>query len=188
MNDNQRRAALRSFIGDWKERGSEKSDAAFFWLELLTALGSENPTKSVDLEREVDIDGHTCFIDLLMVHMAWMRVVCGRLEMRYRYSSTIVCNNFPWCTPTIDQRAAIERTAQAILDARAQFPDRSLASLYDETEMPDVLRAAHAENDRAVMEAYNFDASLSESEIVSRLMQMYRELITAERSPEPDRR
>ena len=122
------------------------------------------------------------------VHMAWIRVVCGRLEMRYRYSSTIVYNNFPWCTPTTDQRTAIERSAQAILDARAQFPDRSLASLYDETEMPDVLRAAHAQNDRAVMEAYNFDASLSESELVSRLMQMYRELITAERSPEPDRR
>ena len=70
------------------------------------------------------------------IHNAWMRAVCGRLEMRYRYSNTVVYNNFPWPTPTEEQRARIERTAQAILDARALYPDASLADLYDEITMP----------------------------------------------------
>ena len=74
------------------------------------------------------------------VHNAWMRAVCGRLEMRYRYSNTIVYNNFPWCTPTDAQKAAIEQTAQGILDARSRFPDSSLADLYDEAAMPPALR------------------------------------------------
>ena len=107
-----------------------------------------------------------------IVHMAWMRVVCGRLEMRYSYSNTIVYNNFPWCAPS----AAIARTARGILDARAKFGDRSLASLYDEQLMPAELRAAHAANDLAVKSAYGFSESLSESEIVSRLMEMYQHL------------
>ncbi|MBQ4209888.1 MAG: class I SAM-dependent DNA methyltransferase, partial [Prevotella sp.] len=91
------------------------------------------------------------------VHMAWMRAVCGRLEMRYRYSANIVYNNFPWPTPTDEQKAKIERTAQAILDARALYPDSSLADLYDELTMPVELRRAHQDNDRAVMQAYGFN-------------------------------
>ena len=119
------------------------------------------------------------------VHMAWMRVVCGRLEMRYRYSNTIVYNNFPWCNPTTEQKAKIEKTAQGILDARALYPDCSLADLYDELTMPPELRKAHQENDKAVMEAYGFRIKdeqtgkfrwLTESETVARLMQMYQEL------------
>ena len=70
------------------------------------------------------------------VHMAWMRAVCGRLKSDYRYSKDIVYNNFPWPTPTDKQRSMIEQTAQAILDARALYPDASLADLYDETTMP----------------------------------------------------
>ena len=88
--------------------------------------------------------------------MAWMRAVCGRLEMRYRYSNTVY-NNFPWPTPTDAQKAKIEQTAQAILDARALYPDSSLADLYDELTMPPELRKAHQNNDRAVMQAYGFD-------------------------------
>ena len=106
------------------------------------------------------------------VHMAWTRVVCGRLGTGYRYSKDIVYNNFPWCERT-DQ---IERTAQSILDARGRYPERSLASLYDDSTMPDELRAAHIENDHAVLDAYGFARSMSESEIVSRLMQMYQHL------------
>ena len=113
------------------------------------------------------------------VHMAWMRTVCGRLEMRYRYSNTIVYNNFPWCEPTEEQKAKIEQTAQAILDARALYPDSSLADLYDELTMPPELRTAHQKNDRAVMEAYGFWGKLnSESECVAELMKMYQELTT----------
>jgi hypothetical protein len=109
------------------------------------------------------------------VHMAWMRAVCGRLEMRYRYSKDIVYNNFPWPTPTDAQKAKIEQTAQAILDARAKYPENSLADLYDELTMPKELRQAHQQNDRAVMEAYGFSVKdMTESKCVAELMKMYR--------------
>ena len=111
------------------------------------------------------------------VHNAWMRAVCGRLEMRYSYSNTIVYNNFPWPTPTDEQKAKIEQTAQAILDARALYPDCSLADLYDELTMPVELRKAHQANDKAVMQAYGFWGKLNtESECVAELMRMYKEL------------
>ena len=111
------------------------------------------------------------------VHMAWMRAVGGRLEMRYRYSAKIVYNNFPWPTPTNEQRATIEQTAQGILDARALYPDDSLADFYDATSMPPELRKAHQANDRAVMAAYGFDVkTTSEASCVAELMRRYREL------------
>lgn len=110
------------------------------------------------------------------VHMAWMRVVCGRLEMRYRYSKDIVYNNFPWPTPTDEQKVKIEQTAQAILDARGKYPDCSLADLYDEVAMPPELRRAHQENDRAVMAAYGFSTKMTESECVAKLFELYQKL------------
>lgn len=112
------------------------------------------------------------------VHMAWMRAVCGRLEMRYRYSANIVYNNFPWPNPTDEQKAKIEQTAQAILDARALYPNSSLADLYDELAMPVELRKAHQENDRAVMQAYGFPvkSTFTESQCVAELFKMYQEL------------
>ena len=102
-------------------------------------------------------------------HMAWMRVVCGRLKSDYRYSAEIVYNNFPWPTVSDTQKAKIEQTAQAILDARALYPESSLADLYDELTMPPELRKAHRANDAAVLEAYGFPKDASESEIVARL-------------------
>ena len=115
------------------------------------------------------------------VHMAWMRTVCGRLKSDYRYSNAIVYNNFPWPTPTEAQRAKIEQTAQAILDARALYPDSSLADLYDEVTMPSELRKAHQQNDRAVMDAYGFvkgtEARTSESACVAELMKLYQKLV-----------
>ena len=111
------------------------------------------------------------------VHMARMRAVAWRLEMRYRYSKDIVYNNFPWPTPTADQKKKIEQTAKAILDARKLYPDSSLADLYDELTMPKELRKAHQENDRAVMEAYGFKVGMPESECVAKLMEMYKELV-----------
>ena len=110
------------------------------------------------------------------VHNAWMRAVAGRLEMRYSYSNTIVYNNFPWCNPTEEQKAKIEETAQAILDARAKYPDSSLADLYDETLMPPELRKAHQANDRAVMAAYGFSTKMTESECVAELFKLYEKL------------
>ena len=126
------------------------------------------------------------------VHMAWMRTVCGRLKSDYRYSAAIVYNNFPWPENvgriggagvypprprtgggTVD---VIERTAQAILDARALYPDSSLADLYDPLTMPPELRKAHAANDAAVMEAYGFAKTMTEAEIVAELFKRYAEL------------
>ena len=111
------------------------------------------------------------------VHMAWMRAVCGRLETRYRYSKDVVYNNFPWPTPTEEQKAKIEQTAQAILDARALYPDSSLADLYDELTMPVELRKAHQDNDRAVMQAYGFPvkSTFTESQCVAELFKLYKE-------------
>lgn len=121
------------------------------------------------------------------VHMAWMRTVCGRLEMRYRYSKDIVYNNFPWCNSTDEQKAKIEKTAQGILDARELYPKCSLADLYDDLTMPKELRKAHQENDKAVMEAYGFCKKdengkrtwFTESETVAKLMEMYQKLTLA---------
>ena len=111
------------------------------------------------------------------VHMAWMRAVCGRLKSDYRYSKDIVYNNFPWPETSAAQKAKIEQTAQAILDARAIYPDASLAGLYDETTMPPKLRKAHQDNDRAVMAAYGFSVKdMTESKCVAELMKMYQEL------------
>ena len=115
------------------------------------------------------------------VHMAWMRTVCGRIKSDYRYSKDIVYNNFPWPEPTAQQRQKIEQTAQAILDARALYPDSSLADLYDELTMPPELRKAHHQNDMAVMQAYRFtkgsEAYKSEEACVAELMKLYQKKV-----------
>lgn len=111
------------------------------------------------------------------VHMAWMRTVAGRLKSDYRYSKDIVYNNFPWPEPTETQKAKIEATAQGILDARALYPESSLADLYDELTMPPELRKAHKANDRAVMEAYGMWGKVhSEAECVAWLFKLYQKL------------
>lgn len=119
------------------------------------------------------------------VHMAWTKVTCGRIKSDYRYSKEIVYNNFPWCKPTDEQKVKIEKTAQAILDARKLYPECSLAILYDELTMPPELRKAHEENDKAVMEAYKFyhikgkkKEWFTELEIATALMKMYVKLIS----------
>jgi type I restriction-modification system DNA methylase subunit len=115
------------------------------------------------------------------VHMAWMRVVCGRLKSDYDYSIKIVYNNFPWPEPTEEQKQKIEQTAQAILDARDLYPDSSLADLYDAIAMPPELRKAHQNNDRAVMQAYGFSVKeTTESKCVAELMKLYQNLTNEE--------
>ena len=116
------------------------------------------------------------------VHMAWMRAVCGRLEMRYRYSKDIVYNNFPWPNPTSEQKTQIEKTAQAILDAREKYPGVSFADMYgDKMYLFGDLLAAHQANDRAVMAAYGFPVkNFTESDCVAALMKMYQELTAKE--------
>lgn len=116
------------------------------------------------------------------VHNAWMRVVCGRLKSDFRYSPSVY-NNFPWPTPSPEQKETIEKTAQGILDARDLYPEASLADLYDPLTMPPELRKAHANNDRAVMKAYKLDVkSTSESDCVAKLMEMYQKLTAEENS------
>lgn len=110
------------------------------------------------------------------VHNAWIRTVCVRIKSDYRYSVNVVYNNFSYCNPTSEQKAKIEKTAQAILDAKAKYPECSLADLYDETTMPPELLKAHQANDFAVMAAYGFDKKITESECVAELMKRYREL------------
>lgn len=116
------------------------------------------------------------------VHNAWMRLVAGRLKSDYRYSKDIVYNTFVWCTPTAEQKEKIEQTAQGILDARKQYPNSTLANLYDDTLMPEKLRRAHQQNDKAVMQAYGFSIrDTTESTCVAALMKMYQQLVQAEK-------
>ncbi len=110
------------------------------------------------------------------VHMAWVKAICGRIKSDFRYSKDIVYNNFPFPNPTPKQQASIEHTAQAILNARALYPNCSLADLYDELTMPPELRKAHQANDFAVMSAYGFDKKITESECVAELMKLYQKL------------
>ena len=111
------------------------------------------------------------------VHMAWMRTVAGRLKSDYSYASGLVYNTFPWPTLTDEQKEIIERTAQAIIDARALYPNSSLADLYDPLTMPPELQKAHTANDKAVMAAYGFNLKLTEAECVAELMKMYQKLV-----------
>ena len=111
------------------------------------------------------------------VHNAWMRQVAGRLKSDYRYSKDIVYNDFPWPSPSVDQQNMIEKTAQAILDARKLYPNSSLANLYNPLTMPPELRKAHTANDIAVMKSYSFSTKMSEADCVAALMKMYQKLV-----------
>ena len=112
------------------------------------------------------------------VHMAWVRAVCGRLKSDYRYSKDVVYNNFPWPEASSEQKAKIEQTAQRILDARALYPNSSLADLYDPIAMPAELLKAHTANDKAVMQAYGFNIrEMTEESCVAALMKMYQQLV-----------
>ena len=123
------------------------------------------------------------------VHNAWMRITCGRMKSDYRYGGDLVYNNFPWPTPTEIQKSRIEKTSQAILDARSNYPNLSLADLYDELLMPSELRKAHQNNDRAVMEAYGFDwRTMTESECVAELFKLYQRLVEREKEKEGEKK
>lgn len=111
------------------------------------------------------------------VHMAWMRTVCGRMKSDYRYANGLVYNTFPWPKATEKQKQKIEKTAQAIIDARELYTESNLAALYDPLSMPSELIKAHNMNNKAVMEAYGFSTKMSEAECVAELMRMYQKLM-----------
>ena len=111
------------------------------------------------------------------IHNAWVRAVAGYLGTSYRYSATVVYNNFPWCSASAEDKALIEESAQKILDVRKKYPDRTYADLYNEKEMPKALRAAHKWNDYNVALAYGFEKFLDdEARIVAELMKLYKRL------------
>lgn len=158
--------------------GNKPTDGGFLFLtpDQRNDLLKKEPFTAKYIRR---IHGATEYINNKerYVHMAWTRAVCGRIKSDYRYSKDVVYNNFPWPSPTEEQKAKIEQTAQGILDARALYPDSSLADLYDELTMPPELRKAHQQNDRAVMQAYGFDIkTTTESSCVAELMRMYQRL------------
>jgi hypothetical protein len=108
------------------------------------------------------------------MHMTWVRYTCGRLESRYRYSKDIVYNNYPWPeAPSEKQKQAVEEAAKGVLDARAQFPDSSLADLYDPNTMPSVLVKAHQQLDRAVDQCYRPQPFVSEAKRIEYLFELY---------------
>ena len=150
MTEADRKRAAKAFAEYWKDRGDEKSDSQSFWLSLARdVLGVAEPEKFILFEERVKLD-HTSFID----------------------------GHIPSTHVLIEQKKKIEETAQAILDARALYPDCSLADLYDEVAMPPELRKAHQANDRAVMQAYGFDVkSMTESTCVAELMKMHKKLV-----------
>lgn len=111
------------------------------------------------------------------MHMAWVKFVCGRLESRYRYTSQIVYNNFPWPRPTDKQRAAIETAAQAVLDARIAHPGASLADLYDPLTMPLDRVKMHQKLDAAVDTAYGYKGAATDAARVAFLFARYKELV-----------
>jgi hypothetical protein len=107
--------------------------------------------------------------------MAWTKYVCGRLGNGYRYSASIVYNNYPWPSPSAKQKNGIEAAAQGVLDARNKYPDSTLADLYDPLTMPSVLTKAHQKLDKAVEAAYgrSFD---DDSQRVAYLFELYQKL------------
>ncbi len=140
------------------------------WLDKNTIPGDA-------LKIILDADLYHFGILTSRVHMAWTRKVCGRLKSDYRYSNTIVYNNFIWPSVNEKQRDKIKKTAQKILDARALYPESSFAELYDNLTMPIELYKAHRENDEAVCEAYGFSKNISEDEIVAKLFELYKNKI-----------
>lgn len=115
-----------------------------------------------------------------IIHMIWTKGVCGYKDFRPRYSTDIVFNNYPWPSTTDKIKSKIEKTAKAIIDARHQYPDCSLADLYDINSMPDNLRKAHLKNDAVVREAYGFSDDMDENAVIAALLQMYKQLTKQE--------
>jgi hypothetical protein len=111
------------------------------------------------------------------LHMSWMKTICGRMKSDYAYSTSIVYNNFPWPDLTEKQKEEIEKVAQGVIDARALYPDSSLADLYDPLTMPPELVKAHNNLDKAVVAAYDGKGFKTEAERVADLMERYQQLI-----------
>jgi hypothetical protein len=109
------------------------------------------------------------------MHMAWVRYVCGRIKSDYRYSNTIVYNNFPFPNPTVKQKAEIEKAAQSVLDTRSLYPNSSLADLYNPLTMPKELLKAHQKLDKAVEASYGKNFT-TDADRVTHLFHLYQRM------------
>ncbi len=113
------------------------------------------------------------------MHMTWVKYTCGRLKSDYRYSNTIVYNNYPFPKDTIKrQKTRVERSAQKVLDTRLDFPDSSLADLYDPLAMPPSLRKAHQQLDKSVDLCYRPHKFVNERARIEFLFDLYSQYIT----------
>lgn len=201
MNTREQKKQAKAFIKRWENRGNERQDSQSFWLDLLQSVyGIENPTEYITFEDKVMLD-HTSFIDgfidktKVLIEQKGSNKDLNKairqsdgtyltpFQQAKRYSAKVVYNNFPCPEVTDVQKDKISKTAQGILDARALYPDSSLADLYDELTMPVELRRAHQANDKAVMEAYGLTKIvdgkktwLTESETVAKLFELYEQL------------
>lgn len=119
------------------------------------------------------------------MHNDWMRAVAGRLESRYRYSATLVYNTFPWPDASEAKRKHIESLAEEVLLTREDYPDKSLADLYDPDKMPAPLLAAHKALDRAVEALYRDRPFRDASERLEHLFNRYEKLIAEEQARAP---
>nr|WP_315226698.1 type IIL restriction-modification enzyme MmeI [uncultured Limnohabitans sp.] len=171
-----------AFTKNFAKVGYESGHGQNFVRELCGVYGL-NYLRSVDFERRVPNATlyHFGMLNSTM-HNAWTRAVCGRLESRYRYSNTIVYNNYPWPKPTKAHMAAIEVAGQAVLDARAKHTGKSLAWLYNPETMPKNLQAAHDLVDEAVDEAYGYEKGNDDTSRVAYLFELY-EKLTAVKAP-----
>jgi hypothetical protein len=149
---------------------------------LYIPIGFESPNTLVSDLVFLTADSTFFHFGILssLMHNAWMRTVCGRLKSDYRYSAGIVYNNFPWPeNPSEKDKQSIEIAAQVVLDARAKFPDSSLADLYDPLTMPPILLKAHQQLDKAVDAAYGKKKFKTEAERVAFLFELYQKYISS---------
>ena len=194
---NQIRANARKFSLEWHDAVKENAESQTFWNEFFEVFGVNRRKVGglfeMPIKKQSGTQGRIANATLFefgvmtsIMHNAWMRAVCGRLESRYRYSAGIVYNNFPWpLEPSDKQKTAIETAAQAVLDARAAHPDSSLADLYDPLSMPPNLTRAHQQLDKAVDAAYGKTKFNTEAERVAFLFELYQHY-TAPTAPMPE--
>jgi len=175
---NEIRLHASNFVEEWKDRAS---NAKFVTSDIL-----------VNNAATILPDAHVYEFGLLIssMHMAWMRYVCGRIKSDYRYSNTIVYNNFPSPSPTEKQKTAIKKAAQTVLDVRSLYPNSNLADLYNPLTMPKELLKAHQKLDKAVEAAYGKNFT-TDADRVTHLFNLYQKMtegLFTEKSKQAKRR
>lgn len=165
----------------WRNSKRSRNENLIYFLTMVTAVAAFYIVLSLGAQDVIRFLSslESDAVERLLTNLlptVYVCALCGRLKSDYSYSNMIVYNNFPWPSPTNDQKEKIRKTAQAILNARALYTDSNLADLYDPLTMPTELLKAHKANNRAVMHAYGFSIKMSEADCVAELMRMYQKL------------